>query len=725
MTTATLDLLLEIGTEEIPARMIDDGARDLANLLEAALKSAGVAGASIESFSTPRRLAVRVVGVPEMQPDREDVATGPTVAAAYASDGTPTRAAEGFARGQGVAVQDLVRVDGPKGEMVAVRKLIPGQSTRDLLATILPATLARLSFPKAMRWNGGTGPFVRPVHWVCAILGCETIPFVFHGITSSNLSRGHRFMAGEPFVIESPTDYEGLLASRHVIVRARDRQALIRKAMTAIEADTGNRFLPHEALLDEVANLVEFPVVVRGCFDEDFLRLPREVLITSMRAHQRYFAMEAPDGRLAREFGVVANNQARDMSVVSRGNERVLAARLFDARFFWEQDLKAGIGTMSERLTQRLFLRDAGDMARKTGRVRGIVSAIATAAGVPDDVRQGAERAALICKADLMSAMVGEFPELQGVMGMYYARQAGEPDAVADAVRDHYLPRFAGDAIPGSTEGAILALADRLDSIVTSFRVGAIPTGSKDPLALRRQAIATLRILSECPALSGLALPAMLDIAWGTHDGAGTEPAQCRAQVDAFFQERFRGILVDEAGIPTDFAAAVVDLLTDPRLSAPPADLLRRARALRDFADQAAGFRDFLDNVFKRVGNILKKADTEMPGWRGQAQAAGLLNEDGDFLDGMTLELERDVEIARQSARSTSDAARGAGTFQDLLQALYSFKDPLARFFGTGRDGVPVLIEADEGKRLARLALLDRVLSLFNWFADFSRISTR
>lgn len=715
MTTATTrDLLLEIGTEEIPARMLDPGAADLRACVEQALAAEGLAATGGRTFHSPRRLAVLLTGLPTRQADREDVAYGPAIRAAFDAEGRPTKAAEGFARSQGVDPSALERLNGPKGEVVGVRKAVAGRPTVEVLATALPAALARLAFPKSMKWAGGTGPFARPVHWIVALFGTEVVPFAFCGIASGRSTRGHRFQAPDPVDVPDPAAWESLLAARFVAVRPEARRAAIDAALEGAARESGCTFLAGEALKSEVANLVEDPNFAVGAFDPDFLQLPREVLVTAMASHQRYFAMQDADGRLLPRFGVVANNRARDMAVVVRGNERVLAARLYDARFFWNQDLKHGIASMAERLPQRLFLKGAGDMAEKTARVRDLVAAVADAAGVDATVRADAVRAAALCKADLMSNLVGEFPELQGVMGMYFARAAGEGEAVAQAIREHYLPRFAGDALPATPAGALLALADRVDAIVACFRAGAIPTGSKDPLALRRQAIGVLKLLADL-GFKGVTLARLLDLA-GLPAG---DPV--RDAVASFLRDRFHGILTGDHEVPADFANALLDVQGLAR----PADVVTMAVALRDFARRTEGFTDFLDNVFKRVANILKQADDKAPGWREAAGAKGLLDVDAAGADDLETDLERAVDDARRAALGAYHGALESGDYDALLAALYSFRDPLARFFGSGREGVPVLIEADERKRLARLALLHRVFSLFNWYADFTRISTR
>lgn len=702
-------LLLEIGTEEIPARMLRQGAQDLARLTTEALDAANLAHDLPEPLWTPRRLAVLLPGIPVRQPDREEVVTGPLVAVAYDEAGNPTRACLGFARAQGVDPASLTRIAGPRGEVVAVRRILAGRETVAVLSETLPDVLSRLTFPKTMFWDGHQGPFVRPIHWICCLFGPDEVLFDFAGVRSSRTTRGHRFQAPEPFELTDPVSYVEELRRRHVTVRPDERRAKIRESMAAAEGTHGVRFVSDHTLLDEVADLVENPVFDMGSFDAAFLALPKEVLITAMASHQRYFAIEDGQGRLVARFGVVSNTRARDPALVVRGNERVLAARLYDARFFYEQDLKTGIQRMAERLGERLFLKGAGDMAEKASRVAEVAVQLCESVGGSEAIAH-VRRAAALCKADLMSQMVGEFPSLQGVMGRYYALASGEVEGVARAIEEHYRPRFAGDALPETEVGAILAVADRVDTLVTCFEVGAIPTGSRDPLGLRRQAIGLLKIL--------------IDRAWTGVTVAGLF-SRCKDEetsrlVLAFVRERFHGILTEDYAVPTDFATAVLE---GYEVRKTPSDVVAMAVALRDFSNETEGFRDFLETVFKRVYNIVRQADEKMPAWRERAERAGLLDVRAD--PKLVHEYERAVQETWIKAEEAWRKAREDGDYRALLEALYAFKEPFARFFGTGSEGVPVLIEKEEDKRIRRLALLCRVLFLFDGFADFSKVSSR
>lgn len=701
-------LLLEIGTEEIPARVLPQAALDLAKLVEQALDAASLAHSTAEAFWTPRRLAVLIRDVPERQPDLEQLILGPSVAQAYDANGNPTRACLGFAKSQGVKPEELIRAQGPKGEVLAVHRKILGRKTTDILVDVLPQALSRLSFPKTMFWNGHQGPFVRPIHWVLCLFGKEEVVFEFAGVRSSRFTRGHRFHAPQPFELTIPESYSQELRNRSVVVSHEERVNIIINEMLSAENALGITFIKDTALLHEVADLVENPVFSVGSYDPSFLELPREVLITAMASHQRYFAAQDASGCLVPKFGVVSNTRAKDMATVVRGNERVLHARLYDARFFYNQDLKTGIQRMANRLKERLFLKGAGHMAEKAERLADLADSLCRLAGL-DELRGYARRAALLCKADLMSLMVGEFPELQGVMGRYYAIAAGEPEIVAKAIEEHYLPRTADDRCPSTDLGAILAVADRLDTVISCFKTGVTPSGSKDPLGIRRQAAGLLKILIN-RGWPKVTMAVLLELC---HD------TQLRAMVRAFVAERFHGILTDDFGIPTDFATAVLENFEHKT----PSQTVAMALALKDFSEKREGFRDFLETVFRRVYNILRQADEKLCGWREQAQDAQFFALSAD--ETLTHPFERAVEEALQQARSALDNAQRTGDYHGLLEALYSFKEPLARFFGTGSEGVPVLIEKNEEKRLRRLSLLVRILDVFGWFADFSKVSSR
>jgi len=712
-TEKTEDLLLEIGTEEVPARMVEKGAGDLCLLVEDVVNKAGLGCSGSMTLCTPRRLAVLFKGIPTRQEDRDETVTGPGVKIAFGPDGEPTKAAVGFAKGQRVDVSDLIRVESPRGDVVAVHRHVEGRATKDLLAESMPGVLEALRFPKAMRWEANTGPFVRPIHWICCVFGSDVVNFEFAGVSSGRSSRGHRFMSPETFEIETPDVYASELAARDVVVDPGDRKDMIRRAMAQQEQKTGYRFIPDEGLLGEVANLVEKPFLETARFDEAFLELPREVLVTAMRSHQRYFAMEDADGNLVNTFGLVANNRAVDMGVVVRGNKRVIGARLQDARFFWDRDRKDGLDAMAPRLNERLFLRGAGDMSEKSKRVEEISGAICELKGFSDDVKASAMRAAALCKADLMSRMVGEFPDLQGVMGEYYARAQGETDETTTAIREHYLPRHAGDDLPSTSAGAVLAVADRIDSISRCFEVGAIPTGSRDPLALRRAALGCLRILV---GFDGLTDTRFLDLLLMV-------PEDVRPIVGGFFVERFRTVLTEDSSVPTDFANAVAERLIGVD-SPPPSGLVAFAEALRD--EDPDRLRGFLDAVYKRPNNICRKAEKEDDTW------------DGEILDPYTRldgsiagpsgigRIDHALAKAFTAARERVDDDSIWDEPKAIIDAFFTLEEPIAGFLGSGKnDGVPVLICEDEDTRHWRLGLLAAVWNLLYKYADFAKISTR
>lgn len=704
------DLLLEVGMEEIPAGMVELGAQSLASKLCALFEREGLSYESVSTFYTPRRIAVLVMNVDVQQQDKVEIITGPLITVAFDADGNPTKAGLGFAKAHGKDISELLKVRGQKGEVIGVEKRIKGRQTVSILSESIPDILSKIEFPKKMRWGDNLGPFVRPIHWICCLFGNEVVEFEFAGIRSGRKTRGHRFMAPKEIDIKEPQSYETALKSLCVVPRFDERQQSIISEMHSYEQANDVVFIKNDALLNEVSNLVEMPILVVGRFDKSFLSLPKEVLIEAMAAHQRYFAIEDRMHNLVNAFGVVSNTKARDMSTVVKGYERVLAARLYDARFFYEQDIKAGIVEMSHRLSERVFLKGAGTMADKRSRLVEMIGKLCKLLGLSEEIEAHARRAAFLCKADLMSGMVGEFPSLQGIMGMYYALEANEPNEVAVAIKEHYLPRFAGDVTPSSICGAILGVADRLDTLFTCFRLGVIGSGSQDPLGLRRQASGLLKILIE-QAWQGVNMDSLFSIG-----DIGSDIKRCLLD---FIRERFFGILASEYQVPSDIANAILEN-RDALEKDEPYCLVKRACILRDFAYQTEGFRDFLENVYKRVSNILRKADTDFPEWRQQIASKGLTLKERDYSEDLPTDIDRSVEFQRLASMKVSRS-----DLKEVLVSMYAFKEPLARFFGSGRDGVPVLVASDPEIRIKRLALLYRIIEGFSWFADFSKISTR
>jgi glycyl-tRNA synthetase beta chain len=584
------DLLFEIGTEEIPAGFATRALAQLGQLAPQRLEAARLAFGSVSVLGTPRRLTLVVGGLADRQADLSERVVGPPSRAAFDADGNPTKAALGFAKKNGVEVSELERVEVPekKGEYVACTRRATGKPALEVLPGLLEQLVRDLSWAKQMRWHWRSEAFVRPVHWIVALYGGEIVSVELHGVKAGRHTRGHRFLAPQPIELEGDRDgYVKALRKAFVIVDPGARRGSIAAELRRIEEQTGKRVRPDDALLDEVSFLVEYPVGVCGGFDERFLEVPEQVIVSAMRAHQRYFAVETDDGVLANNFVTIAGTVTRDPDVVRQGNERVLAARLADARFFFDEDRKKSLDEWAKELDGVVFQAKLGSIGAKAARVGKLAATFA-----PEGAGDAVVRAAALCKADLVTHMVGEFPDLQGVMGAHYARLGGEPGPVCDAIVEHYRPKGASDSLPSTDAGAVLSIADRLDTMTGCFAVGLAPTGSADPYALRRAALGTLLIL--------------LDRGW--HTGLDTLVAAAdaehsvdvpRDEVLEFLRVRLRGMLVDGRSLPADCVdAALAAGFHDVPDAAARAEAVAQLRDREDFEPLAT--------AFKRVANILK-----------------------------------------------------------------------------------------------------------------------
>lgn len=688
------DLLFELGLEEVPAGFLAQGLIDLERLATAALAEDRLGFDRVRVVGTPRRLVLHVSQVADRQQDLSERLVGPPAKAAWDQAGNLTKAGQGFARKNGVDESALERaeVEGRKGEYLVCTREIAGQPATAVLVPLLERLCQAIPWPKSMRWAHREESFVRPVHWLVALLGEEVLPVSFIGMKAGRVSRGHRFLAPAPLEVTSRLDaYVSTLREAFVVVEPETRQETIRAELARIERETGATVRPDDALVAEVANLVEYPVAVCGSFDEVYLEVPAEVIVSAMRAHQRYFAMNTTGGELANRFITIAGTVTRDVAVVRAGNERVLAARLADAQFFFREDAKASLEGWAARLADVVFQAKLGSIAAKAQRIGEIARHLAMATGT--DAAHTA-RAAALCKADLVSHMVGEFPELQGIMGMHYARGGGEPEQVATAIAEHYLPRGAGDALPTSDVGAVVGLADRIDTVVGCFAVGLIPSGSADPYGLRRAALAIISILRDRD------WPVRLDqlIDWAAvalaERGKVILEAERRRAVLDFFRTRLRGVLVD-TGLPADCVDAA---LTAGFEDVP--DVIARAGAVAELRKRP----DFepLATAFKRVANILKGA------------GAGADPDPGRFAE----DAERALWAAFTDVRNRVDARLGEADYGQSLQILAELKEPVDRFF----DAVLVMDE-NEGVRANRLALLGSINATFTRIADFRQLT--
>jgi glycyl-tRNA synthetase beta chain len=658
--------LLEIGTEEIPDGMIAPALEGLRELFRQFLEERRLGGHVARVDATPRRLWLLAEGLPLRQPDSVNVLTGPPVAA-----GEP--AAAGFARKLGVEISALDKVKTPKGEYFAYRRRVPGRRTADLLAEGLPDLILKIPFPKTMYWTGKGGPrFIRPIRWLVALLGARVVAFELAGVRSSAYSSGHRRL-GKKKVRVSIAGYEQELEKNFVLVSTARRKEKIRQEIGLLLAGRGLRVKPDEALLDTLANLTEYPAAILGSFDASYLSLPEEVLVTVMRHHQKYFSVLDAEGKLAGYFIAVMNTDSDPQGLIRAGNERVLRARFNDARFFWEFDQHKKLADRVEDLAHVTFHQELGTYLDKARRMVDLVGSLGGS--------EAAQRAALLAKCDLTTGMVGEFPELQGIVGGLYARAQGEPEAVARAIYHHYQPAGADDAIPPTLEGRLVSLADKLDTLREAFKIGLAPTGSKDPFALRRAAQGVVRILVE----GELSYP-LSELAGG------------QGELLEFLADRVRYYFRDVRGFAYDEVNAVLaagcDDLPDVarRLEA-----LRRVRPTENFEAIAVSF--------KRIKNILRQA-----GYGGGAAVRPELLEAGE-----------EAELYRRflELREVVQDHRSRRDYGPALEAIASLRPQVDAFFDH------VLVNApDPDVRTNRLALLGRLLEEFSSIADFSEIVT-
>jgi glycyl-tRNA synthetase beta chain len=687
------DFLVEIGTEELPPKSLSALAAAFADAVEKGLTDAGLAHGAVERFATPRRLAVRVRRLSERQPDRAVERRGPPVKAAFDAQGAPTQAALAFAKGCGVEVGALERLETPKGAWLVHRGTEAGAPTASLLPGIVQAALDALPIARRMRWGAGEAQFVRPVHWVLMLFGKDVVPCQILGVASSNLSFGHRFMAPKPLRISSPAAYVSTLHKRgKVLADIHERRETIRQGVTAEAARLGAVAVISDALLDEVTALVEWPVPLAGRFDERFLELPAEVPVATMQDHQRYFPVRDASGALMPWFIAVANIESADPGQVIAGNERVVRPRLSDAAFFWATDRQQRLDARREALKRVTFQTQLGSLHDKTERVRTLAKSVATAIG--GDPRL-ADRAAELAKCDLISTMVGEFPELQGLMGRYYAQHDGEHPEVCEAIREQYLPRYAGDALPATRTGMAVAIADKLDTIAGIYATGQKPSGTRDPFGLRRAALGLLRTSIE--QRLDLDLQILIERALAALPFAA--PADCAREVYDYVIERLRAYYV-EGGAGFEVTPEMFDAVLATR-PASPLDFDARLRALVEFLQLPEA--QALAAANKRIANILRKVTEPV----GERVDAGRLMDPAEQILGEQVEA-----IARQV-----EPKFAARDYTGALKSLAVLRNAVDAFF----DSVMVMAD-DPALRANRIALLKRMQGLFMRVADLSRL---
>ncbi|MCK5509354.1 MAG: glycine--tRNA ligase subunit beta [Desulfobacterales bacterium] len=696
-------LLLEIGTEEIPAGYIEPALNALSTMLLKKLIDGRIEYGTAETFGTPKRLVLEVKNVSDRQRPLTTEVTGPPASIGFDKQGHPTIAAEKFAEKVGVSVKDLIIKETKKGAYLCAKKVENGLKTELLLKTILPDLITAIPFPKTMRWADVAVEFARPIHTILALLGNKIIPFMVGNIKSGRYTSGHSFMQPGRIKVSNPDEYIKALSSAYVLVDSKKRRKIIESETANLAERLNGRVLQDDELLDIVTNLVEYPAVVAGKFDTKFLELPDEVLITSMREHQKYFSIVDKKGKLMSCFISVNNTLAKDMSLVAKGHERVLRARLEDARFFYRSDLKSSVEDWIEKLKRILFQASLGSMYEKVIRVKKIAGYLSDEILHDSDLNQympdlkkHAERAALMCKADLVSRVVVEFPKLQGVMGRIYALNAGEPDNVAYAIEEHYLPRYSGGPLPETITGSILGIADKIDSICGCFVAGLIPTGASDPYALRRQGIGIIQIMLN--KNFSFSIVEMIEKSMKLFSQKSDQEFKKNVEnVYSFLKNRIAHLLAEE-GFSKDIISAVISVTADH-----VPNIWNKVRALEKLKTKP----DFepLSVAFKRVVNIIKKDE----------QPKRKEVDENLFQDKCETALFEAYKEVKNKIFNDLDK----GLFDQALYDIASLRNVVDDFF----DGVMVMAE-DNDIRENRLVLLVNIADMFGMFADFSKIST-
>ncbi|MFW5451727.1 MAG: glycine--tRNA ligase subunit beta [Methylophagaceae bacterium] len=685
----TRDLLIELGTEELPPKALKKLIQSFEVGIQQGLEKAELNFSSIQSYAAPRRMAVVVKDLQVRQQDRQVEKRGPAVAAAFDDEGHPTKAVQGFARSCGVEVDELEKMETDKGTWLVFKQQQKGAETSDLIADILQQSLQALPIPKRMRWGTLPGEFVRPVHWLVLLFGDEVIPLDLLGVTSGRESHGHRFHNPEEIYIQSAQSYVDQLETEgHVLVDMRVRREAIHNQVLELARKLGGEAVINEDLLDEVTGLVEWPVALSGSYDKRFLELPAEALISSMEEHQKYFAIQNDSGELLPYFITICNIESRDPAQVIAGNERVILPRLSDSAFFWDTDRKQPLADRLDKLKTIVFQNKLGSVFDKSTRVAKLAVVIADQI---DGESVLAERAALLAKCDLVTEMVGEFPDLQGIMGRYYAQLDGEHDEVSEALDEQYLPRFSGDKLPQTKTGQAVSLAEKLDTLVGLFGIGQPPTGVKDPFALRRAALGVLRIVIENKL--DLDLAGLLQQAQQGFDGILVEQ-DVTAKVMSYFFDRLKGYALDQ-GYKADVFEAVLSVQPTR-----PFDFMQRLNAVAEFRQLEQAKSLAAGN--KRIANILRKNDAED---ETSAINKALLQEDAEQALAAKL---AEVTSAVQPLMNVAD-------YTAVLRCLADMRETVDGFF----DHVMVMAD-DDAVRNNRLALLNQTRALFLGVADIS-----
>lgn len=686
------DLLFELGLEEVPAKFIPPVLSQLKELAEKTFADKRIGFGEVKTYATPRRFTLYITDLAEKQTDAELEVKGPPAKAAYDAEGKPTKAALGFAKGQGVKVEDLYTKTVEGGDYVFALKREAGQKTMDLLPDILHSLVTGLTFPKYMRWGDHDLKYVRPIRWIVALFGEDVVPYEIAGVKAGRESRGHRFLAKGPIRIDRPEEYKELLWKGYVLVDQDERRRRILQQIREEAAKIGGRLVEDEDLLEEVTYLVEYPTAVLGSVKEEFMSLPREVIITPMREHQRYFPVEDGQGKLLPYFITVRNGTADHLAIVRQGNERVLTARLDDAKFFFHEDTKKPLHQYVDSLKGVVFQEQLGTLYEKMERVKSLALWMVEQVGGDQQDKVHAERAATLCKADLVTNMVKEFTELQGVMGRHYAILSGEDQEVAEAIYEHYLPRFSGDQLPKTLVGRALAIADKIDTVVGYFSIGLQPTGSQDPYGLRRQALGIINILLDAKwNLSLLSLVRAVQKVM--FKGAFTaDERRLEEAVLEFLLQRIKNIFAEQ-----DLRYDVIEAALQADYHHIPHAWLR-AKALAAFRE-TGGFRSLLA-AYNRVYNLAKKAEAR------------------EIKPELFVEPEEtELFTAYKQTQKRVEAHYADGKFADALTEMTALQEPIDRFFAR----IMVMVD-DETVRNNRLALLSAIAALMSRVGDLSKI---
>lgn len=684
-------LAFEIGTEEIPAFDLAGAVKQLSTMVPSLLDDAAIPHGAVKIFSSPRRLIVIAEEIPEATEEKNEVFKGPSAKIAFDAEGNPTKAAQGFARGKGVDPSSLVVEDG----YVYARTHTPSVNVASLLSSVLNKIIHGLSWPRSQRWGVQSEYFTRPVRWIVALFGNEVIDFTFAGLVAGRTTYGHRFLAPGPFEVADADSLVDVVRSASVIPSEAEREQVIREGVAKAEAETGFTAVLHPKTLVEVINLAEYPTVLVGTFDEEFLKVPEEIIVDAMLVHQRYFPLYDKDGKLTNRFIVVSNGDPACAETIVDGNERVVRARLYDAKFFYDEDLKQPLESYVDHLGEVVFQEKLGTMLDKTNRIQRLADHLAEDAGLASQDLSDVERAARLCKADLVTSAVVEFTSVQGVMGSYYAAASGETAQVAQAIEQHYRPRFAGDEAPDTVVGKIVAIADKLDTVCGLFAVGQGPTGSSDPFALRRSAIGIVAMLSGKDAVE-VSLVAAIDAALASYAQQGIEfdTDAVRRDVIEFFITRTK-VMMRDAGNSIDAIDAVLSAGIQE-----PVELINRVSALEVARSEQPEVFEDLATAYARANNLCdSKLGTEVN-------------------EGLLSEVEQALVRAVGQAESNVASALENNNYAAALSELAALRKPIDLFFEN-----TMVMDEDQALRENRLRLLNSFVAVFANVADFALLS--